>query len=53
MTIKCPECNCNMDCVLSKKDKSLFQFECINCLIWWELKRYDMSNGEIRELTQQ
>ena len=50
--INCPVCNTLMEIVLRKTNNSFIQFECRNCLAFWELKKYDMTDEEVRELAQ-
>jgi len=51
--IKCPDCGRLMEIVLKKNDNSMIQFECRNCLSWFELKRYKMTDEEIREIARE
>jgi len=50
--IKCPRCEHMMEIVLKKNDGSMIQFECRNCLCWYELKRFEMTEEEVRELAR-
>ena len=51
---ECPFCGRGfLECVQWKNDKSFFQFLCRGCLIYIDLKKYEMDEEDIRELASE
>ena len=51
--INCPICKRPMEVTANKTNLTYYQFLCRSCLCYWDMKKIEMSDDDIRELAQE